>query len=258
MSQAVSHGPSTAAKRRLQGQTAIVTGAARGIGLGIAKRLAEDGARVIVWDWNLDPFKAVDAGFEPLLLEKVDVSDLGSVERAFSRAVEKAGKIEILVNNAGINGPVMPSWEYSPADFKRVLDIDLTGVWHGMRAALPHMKANKYGRIVTVASIAGKEGVPGIAPYSAAKAGVIGLSKAIAKEVVQDGITVNCIAPALTETELFKEMTAEHIANMKAKIPMGRPLQIHEIGHMVAWIASPECSFTTGFVFDLTGGRATY
>lgn len=152
----------------------------------------------------------------------------------------------------------MPSWEYSTADWKRVIDIDLTGVWHGIRTAVPHMRERKYGRIVTVASIAGKEGVPGIAPYSAAKAGAIGLTKAVAKEVVRDGITVNCIAPALTETELFKEMTAEHIEAMKAKIPMGRPLQISEIGAMVAWIASPECSFTTGFAFDLTGGRATY
>jgi 2-dehydro-3-deoxy-L-rhamnonate dehydrogenase (NAD+) len=243
---------------RLQGQTAIVTGAARGIGLGIAQRLAQDGCRVVVWDVNLKPFNALETGFTPFHVDTVDVSDLVAVERAFARVVEKAGHVEILVNNAGINGPVMPSWEYSAADFKRVLDIDLMGVWHGIRAAIPHMRVQKYGRIITVASIAGKEGVPGIAPYSAAKAGVIGLSKAIAKEVVQDGITVNCIAPALTETDLFKEMTAEHIANMKAKIPMGRPLQIHEIGHMVAWIASPECSFTTGFAFDLTGGRATY
>jgi 2-dehydro-3-deoxy-L-rhamnonate dehydrogenase (NAD+) len=243
---------------RLKGQTAIVTGAARGIGLGIAKRLAQDGCRVVIWDVDLRPFDAETAGFTPLVLDTVDVTDPAAVELAFARVVELAGSVEILVNNAGINGPVMPSWEYSAADFKRVLDIDLTGVWHGMRAAIPHMRARKYGRIVTVASIAGKEGVPGIAPYSAAKAGVIGLSKAIAKEVVQDGITVNCIAPALTETDLFKEMTAEHIANMKAKIPMGRPLQIAEIGHMVAWIASPECSFTTGFAFDLTGGRATY
>jgi 2-dehydro-3-deoxy-L-rhamnonate dehydrogenase (NAD+) len=243
---------------RLEGQTAIVTGAARGIGLGIAQRLAEDGARVVVWDWNLVPFNPATAGFAPFLKQQVDVTDLASVERAFADVVEKSGSVEILINNAGINGPVMPSWQYDPADFKRVLDVDLVGVWHGMRAAIPHMKANKYGRIITVASIAGKEGVPGIAPYSAAKAGVIGLSKAIAKEVVTDGITVNCIAPALTETDLFNEMTPEHITAMKAKIPMGRPLQIPEIAHMVAWIASAECSFTTGFVFDLTGGRATY
>ncbi len=240
------------------GHTAIVTGAARGIGLGIAQRLAADGCRVVIWDANLSPFDAKAAGFEPLLADTVDVTDLASVERAFEKVVAKAGAVEILVNNAGINGPVMPSWEYSTADWKRVIDIDLTGVWHGMRTAIPHMRERKYGRIVTVASIAGKEGVPGIAPYSAAKAGVIGLTKAIAKEVVRDGITVNCIAPALTETELFKEMTVEHIEAMKAKIPMGRPLQIPEIGAMVAWIASPECSFTTGFAFDLTGGRATY
>lgn len=242
----------------LMGQTAIVTGAARGIGLGIAQRLAASGCRVVIWDVNIAPFDAAAAGFEPLFVDAVDVTDLAAVGRAFDKVVAKAGSVEILVNNAGINGPVMPSWEYSPADWKRVIDIDLTGVWHGLKTAIPHMRERKYGRIVTVASIAGKEGVPGIAPYSAAKAGVIGLTKAVAKEVVRDGITVNCIAPALTETELFKEMTAEHIEAMKAKIPMGRPLQIPEIGAMVAWIASPDCSFTTGFAFDLTGGRATY
>jgi 2-dehydro-3-deoxy-L-rhamnonate dehydrogenase (NAD+) len=239
-------------------QTAIVTGGARGIGLGIARRLAADGRRVIIWDNAPGNFDRASAGFEPLILRSVDVTDAAAVAHAFAEAVKAAGSIEILVNNAGINGPVTPTWDYPLDAWQRVLDINLTGVFHGCRVAVPHMRERGYGRIVNVASIAGKEGVPGISAYSAAKAGVIALTKSLAKELAHDGVTANCIAPAMTETDLFREMTPEHIAAMKAKIPMGRFLQIPEIAAMVAWIASPECSFTTGFTFDLTGGRATY
>jgi 2-dehydro-3-deoxy-L-rhamnonate dehydrogenase (NAD+) len=239
-------------------QTAIVTGGARGIGLGIARRLAADGCRIVLWDVDLAPFDAGAAGFHPVLAETVDVTDAQAVTAAFDRAVEAAGAIEILVNNAGINGPVIPTWDYPVDAWNRVLAIDLTGVFHGCRAAVPHMRAQRYGRIVNVASIAGKEGVPGLCAYSAAKAGVIAMTKTLAKELALDGITANCIAPAMVETDLMREMTPGHISAMKAKIPMGRFLQIPEIAAMVAWIASPECSFTTGFAFDLTGGRATY
>jgi 3-oxoacyl-[acyl-carrier protein] reductase len=242
----------------MRGQAAIVTGAARGIGLGIARRLAEEGCRLILWDRDFSSFDQASAGFEPLLRQTVDVSDQAAVERAFAEAVEAAGSIEILVNNAGINGPVTPAWEYPTEVWDRVLAINLNGVFYGCRAAVPHMRQRGYGRIVNVASMAGKDGVQFISAYSAAKGGVIAFTKALAKELAADGVLVNCIAPAMAETELFREMTPEHIAASKAKIPMGRFLQIPEIAAMVAWIASPECSFTTGFAFDLSGGRATY
>ena len=243
-------------KTRLDGQVAIVTGAARGIGLGVARLMAERGATVVVWDRDLAPLKG--AGFQPASAEAFDITRYPDVEAAFARVVKQHGKVDILVNNAGINGPILPSWEYPLEDWDRVIAIDLTAVFYASRIAAKHMRDRKYGRIVTVASIAGKEGVPNIAAYSAAKAGVIGFSKALAKELCDAGVTVNCIAPAMTETPLLDGMTDEHIRNMKAKIPMGRFVQVDEVGELAAWIASPACSFTTGFVFDITGGRATY
>jgi 2-dehydro-3-deoxy-L-rhamnonate dehydrogenase (NAD+) len=243
-------------KVNLDGQVAIVTGAARGIGLGIAKLIAERGAKVIVWDRDVAPLQG--SGFAPALAQTVDVTDYTSVEAAFNAAVKQFGKVDILVNNAGINGPIKPTWEYPLEDWDKVVAIDMTAVFYACRLAAKHMRDNKYGRIVTVASIAGKEGVPNISAYSAAKAGVIGFSKALAKELCDAGVTVNCIAPAMTETPLLDGMTEEHIRNMKAKIPMGRFVQVDEVAELAAWIASPACSFTTGFVFDITGGRATY
>ena len=242
----------------LAGQGAIVTGGARGIGIGIAQRLAREGCRVVLWDQAFDVFDAVAAGFAPVSMHTVDVADYSRVERAFADTEKALGTIDILINNAGINGPVAPVWEYPLDAWDRVLAVDLTGVFHCCRVAVPHMRARSYGRIVTVASIAGKEGNQGIAAYASAKAGVIGFTKSLARELVDSGILVNAIAPALTETDLFREMTPEHIALARSRIPMGRTLKIPEAAAMVAWIASPECSFTTGFTFDLTGGRATY
>ena len=242
-------------KTKLDGQVAIVTGAARGIGLAIARLLAERGAKVIVWDRDLVPLQ--DAGFKPDAAEVVDVASYPSIEAAFNKALKAFGQLDILVNNAGINGPIKPAWEYPLEDWDRVIAIDMNSVFYASRLAAKHMRDRKQGRIITVSSIAGKEGVPNISAYSAAKAGVIGFSKALAKELADSGVTVNCIAPAMTATDLLTGMTEEHIRNMKAKIPMGRLVEVDEVAELAAWIASPACSFTTGFVFDITGGRAT-
>jgi 3-oxoacyl-[acyl-carrier protein] reductase len=245
-------------KTTLQGQVAIVTGAARGIGRGIAARLAREGCRVVVWDLDPSAFDATAAGFVPAAIETVDVSDLASVERAFAATMEQVGGLDILVNNAGISGPVLPVWEYPPEAWDRVLAVDLTGVFYCCRVAVPRMREAGYGRIVNVSSITGKEGSPGIAAYASAKAGVIGFTKSLALELIGSGVLVNCITPVITETDLFRELTPEHIASAKSKIPMGRFLTVDEIAAMVAWIASPECSFTTGATFDLSGGRGSY
>ncbi len=243
-------------KTDLTGQVAIVTGGAQGIGFAIARTLTARGARIIVWDRDLAPLQG--SGFTPAGAAVVDVASWPAVEAAFNAAVAEFGQVDIAVNNAGINGPIKPSWEYPLEDWDRVIAIDMTAVFYLSRLAAKHMRERRYGRIITVASIAGKEGVQNLCAYSAAKAGVIGFAKALAKEVCDAGVTVNCIAPAMTETKLLEGMTAEHIRNMSAKIPMGRLVQPDEIAEMAAWIASPACSFTTGFVFDVTGGRATY
>jgi 3-oxoacyl-[acyl-carrier protein] reductase len=242
----------------LAGQVAIVTGGARGIGRGIAARLAAEGCRVVVWDRDLSGLDEAAAGFRPALGVDVDVGDYASVERGLSTTSAALERIDILVNNAGINGPVLPVEDYPLDAWERVLRVDLTGVFHCCRAAVPRMRAAGYGRIVNVSSIVGKEGAPYIAAYAAAKAGVLGFTKSLARELVGTGVLVNAIAPVITQTDLFREMTPEHIAAAKAKIPMGRFLTVEEIAAMVAWIAGPECSFTTGFAFDLSGGRATY
>jgi 3-oxoacyl-[acyl-carrier protein] reductase len=242
----------------LQGQVAIVTGAVRGIGLGIARRLSDEGCSVVVWDRDIDSFDAPHAGFAPAHLQAVDVSDAKSVARAYDATMNRVGRLEILVNNAGINGPVCPVWEYPEGAWQQVLAINLGGVFNCSRVALPAMRSAGYGRILNVASAAGKEGVPGIAAYAASKHGVVGFTKSLARELADSGVLVNCLAPVMTETALLEQMTPEHIAASKAKIPMGRFLKVEEIAAMAAWVVSPECSFTTGFTFDLSGGRANY
>lgn len=242
----------------LVGQVAIVTGGARGIGCGIAKGLHDRGCKVILWDVSFDTFDPADVGFVPALTTVVDVTNESSVERAFGEAIEIFSRVDILVNNAGINGPVKNLEDYGYEDFDRVIAVNLRGVFNCCKVAVPSLKTSGYGRIINVSSIAGKEGSPGISPYAASKAGVIGLSKSLARELATSGITVNCIAPVITQTDLFSQMTQAHIDAVKAKIPMGRFLTIEEIANTVVFIASPQCSFTTGFVFDLSGGRADY
>jgi 3-oxoacyl-[acyl-carrier protein] reductase len=244
-------------RHELGGQAAIVTGGARGIGLGIARRLAAEGCRVAVWDRDLAPLAAAD-GFKPALMRQVDVAKLDAIEHAFAATIDALGSVDILVNNAGVNGPVIDAVDYPPEAWDRVIAIDLTGVFYCSRTVVPHMKERGYGRIVTIASIAGKEGMPGISAYCAAKHGVIGFCKSLARELTGTGVLVNCLAPVITKTDLLKEQTQAHIDSARSKIPMDRFLKIEEIAAMTAWVASPECSFTTGAVFDLSGGRADY
>lgn len=238
----------------LEGSTAIVTGAARGIGLGIARRL--HGLGVAVSGWDLRPDFEDPAPFAER--RQADVADERSVAAAFEATLDALGQVDILVNNAGVNGPTKPLAEYSLDEWNRVLAVDLTGVFLGCRAVIPHMRERRYGRIINVASIAGKEGNPGASPYGAAKAGVLGLTKSLARELCDAGVTVNCVTPALTETALLDGLDPGYLADRRAWIPMGRLCTVEEIADMVAWVASPRCSFTTGACFDVSGGRATY
>ncbi len=239
----------------LKGNNIVVTGAAKGIGLAISRRFAELGAKVSGWDLAPDPGDA-DPAFAHFV--RVDVTDEDSVAEGFAQSLAALGSVTTMVANAGINGPTKPAWEYSLDQWRRVLDVDLTGVFICTRQVIDHMRARGTGRIVIVSSVAGKEGNPGACAYGAAKAGVIGFAKGLARELLPSDITVNCIAPAMTETDLLDGMSAEYIADRKARIPMGRLCSVREIADMAAWVASPRCSFTTGQVFDVTGGRATY
>ena len=239
----------------IEGDRFIVTGAARGIGLEISRKLSELGAKVSGWDLN-DEAMASEPAFTHRV--KVDVTDEISIQSAVKESIQKLGGLQGLIANAGINGPTKPIWEYSKKEWEHVMSVDLTGVFLSTKAVLHHMKKNGYGRLIIISSVAGKEGNPGATPYGAAKAGVIGYAKGLARELLPSNITVNCLAPAITETELLEEMTDEYIEDKKSKIPMGRFCTAAEIADMTAWVASSNCSFTTGQVFDLTGGRATY
>ena len=242
----------------LTGRSAVVTGGARGIGYTCAKRLSQSGAAVALWDMDASALKEASVSLGGARFAVVDVSDESMVRDAVTASEREMGKIDILINNAGITGPNKPTWEYGVADWRRVLDVDLTGPFLCCRELLPGMIRRKYGRIVNIASVAGKEGNPNASAYSAAKAGLIALTKSLGKELAQSGIVVNCVTPAAARTDLFKQMTEQHIAYMLSKIPMNRFIEPEEIAALVAWLSSEECSFSTGAVFDLSGGRATY
>ncbi|HEV2299979.1 MAG TPA: SDR family NAD(P)-dependent oxidoreductase [Stellaceae bacterium] len=242
----------------LEGRAAIVTGAARGIGRAIAERLAASGARVAIWDVDAEAAADAASAIEGAAPYLADVTDPRSIAEALAATVAQTGPPAILVNNAGISGPNFPLDEYPPEEWRRVVEIDLIGVFNCCRAAVPLMRRADYGRIVNIASIAGKEGNPNASAYSAAKAGVIGLTKSLGKELAATGIRVNCVTPAAARTAIFEQMTEAQIQYMLSKIPMGRFVLVEEIAALVAWLCSEECSFSTGAVFDVSGGRATY
>jgi NAD(P)-dependent dehydrogenase (short-subunit alcohol dehydrogenase family) len=226
------------------GRAAIVTGGAQGIGAAIVRRLRACGANVQVWDLDGSP--------------RVDVSDPQSVAAAAARALAELKKIDVLVNNAGIAGQNKPTVDYPIEEWERVLRVNLTSQFLCCRAVAPYMVKARYGRIVNIASIAGKEGNPNAVAYSASKAGVISLTKSLGKELAQTGVLVNCVTPAAAKTAIFEQMTREHIQYMLSKIPMARFVEVDEIAALVCWLASEDCSFSTGGVFDISGGRATY
>ena len=242
-----------------KGRTAIVTGGAQGIGLAIVKRLLDSGATVRIWDRDkalLD--KTVPALPGPISGAAVDVTDGPSITKATDSALKDLRKVDVLVNNAGIAGMAVPTVDLPVEEWERVIKVNLTGPFLTCRALAPHMAKAKYGRIVNIASIAGKEGNPNASAYSASKAGVIALTKSLGKELAQAGVLVNCVTPAAAKTAIFDQITQQHIDYMLSKIPMGRFGTVEEIAATVTWACTEDCSFTTGAVFDLSGGRATY
>jgi 3-oxoacyl-[acyl-carrier protein] reductase len=245
----------------LHQRIAVVTGAAKGIGRAIATRLLTAGAAVCLWDRAPEALTSTAHDLMALGTVEavtVDVTDPAAVSAAVQVTRERLGSLDILVNNAGISGPNHPLWEYPLEAWRQVVKVNLLGTFYCCRAVVPVMLERGYGRIINIASIAGKEGNPQASAYSASKAGVIGLTKSLGKELARRGILVNCVTPAAVETDLFQQMSPEHIQYMLARIPMGRFGQPTEIAALVAWLASEECSFSTGGVFDISGGRATY
>jgi 3-oxoacyl-[acyl-carrier protein] reductase len=242
----------------LGGRKAVVTGGARGIGYAIAERLTRSGARIAIWDRDAATAESAAKTLDDAIAVGVDVTDADAVERAAAASEEKLGGLDILVTGAAITGPNATVVEYPVDAWRDVIEIDLNGVFLCCRAVVPRMQKRNYGRIVNIASIAGKEGNPNAAAYSAAKAGVISLTKSLGKELATTGIRVNCVTPAAVRTEMFKQMTETHINYMLSKIPLGRFGQVEEIASLVAWLTTEECSFSTGAVFDVSGGRAVY
>ncbi len=241
------------------GRVAAITGGAAGIGLAVAQRLAASGARVALWDHDAAALATAKASLPAnTFTVPLDVTDADAVTRVTRATMEACGAIDVLVCSAGITGPNVPLADYPVEEWKRVFDVNVNGVFLCNRAVVPVMQANDYGRIVNIASVAGKEGNPNASAYSASKAAVIGLTKSLGKELAKSGIRVNCVTPAAVKTAIFDQMSQQHIDFMLSKIPMGRFGTVDEIASLVCWLASEDCSFTTSGVFDLSGGRATY
>ena len=245
----------------LQGRVAIITGGAQGIGHATARRMLASGARLLLWDVDaarLDQAVSDLSALGSVSGAALELTDEAAVAAATSAAITQHGRIDILVNNAGITGGNGPTWALDPAVWRRVLEVNLVAPFLTCRAVVPQMIAQGYGRIVNIASVAGKEGNPNASHYSASKAGLIALTKSLGKELATQGVLVNAVAPAAARTAIFDQMAPEHIAFMLGKIPMGRLVTVDEVAAMVAWLCTEECSFSTGAVFDLSGGRATY
>jgi 2-dehydro-3-deoxy-L-rhamnonate dehydrogenase (NAD+) len=246
----------------LQGRHAVITGGASGLGFAITQRLLASGASVTWWDRDAAAMAAAQQqlGEQAGKLQQVvvDVGEHASVVRAVRETVARQRFIDVLVNCAGVTGPNVKLWDYPPADWLQVMQVNLNGLFYCCREVVPLMRLRNYGRIVNIASVAGKEGNPNASAYSASKAAVIALTKSLGKELADSGIRVNCVTPAAVKTAIFEQMTPEHIAFMLAKIPMGRFGEPEEVAAMVAWLCTEDCSFSTGAVFDLSGGRATY
>jgi 3-oxoacyl-[acyl-carrier protein] reductase len=245
----------------LTGRRAVVTGGAEGFGRAVAERFLRSGAAVSLWDNNRDLVSATARELSQLGEVEValaDISDHGQVESAMARTLQRWPGVDILIANAGLTGPNAPTWEYPVEDWRRVVDVNLVGTFYCCRAVAPVMRRQNYGRIVMISSVAGKDGNPNASAYSAAKAGVIALTKSLGKELATANIAVNCVTPAAARTRIFDQMTETHIQYMLSKIPRGRFLEVQELASLVAWLASEENSFSTGAVWDLSGGRSTY
>ncbi|MQF93748.1 MAG: SDR family oxidoreductase [SAR202 cluster bacterium] len=244
----------------LSGRNAIVTGGAQGFGLEISQRFIDSGAKVMIWDIDKKLIDSLQTKLDKhsSFFDIVDVTDFSSVSEGVNNAIRKLGKVDIFVNNAGITGPNETTWDYPIDDWRKVIEVDLNGVFYCSKSIVPHMIENNYGRIVNIASIAGKEGNPNAPAYSSAKAAVIALTKSLGKELSQYSISVNCVTPSAAKTRIFDQMTEEHIDYMLSKIPRNRFVDLDEVASLVTWLSSEECSYSTGAVFDISGGRATY
>ncbi len=246
-------------KLDLNGRVAVVTGGARGIGRAIAERLLASGAEVALWDRDAAETASTAAALgQQASAHGVDQTDDAAVSRAAADTIERHGRVDVLVNNAGITGGNAPTWELPSSEWRRVIEVNLIGPYLVSAALLPHMVKQGYGRVVNIASVAGKEGNPNASHYSASKAGLIALTKSLGKELANTGVLVNCVTPAAAKTDLFAQMTETQIGYMLSKIPMGRFVQVEEIAALACWLATEDCSFSTGGVFDISGGRATY